>query len=51
MIVLGILLWLVGLLAGIGVLQTVGIILIVIGVILLLLGSAGTEIGGRRYWY
>jgi membrane-bound ClpP family serine protease len=51
MIVLGVVLLVVGLLAPIGILTTVGIVLIVAGAVLALLGSAGREIGGRRYWY
>jgi Family of unknown function (DUF6131) len=51
MIVLGIILLVIGLIAKIGILWTIGIILLVIGVILALLGVAGREIGGRRYWY
>jgi hypothetical protein len=51
MIVLGIILLVIGLIAKIGILWTIGIILVVIGVVLALLGVAGREIGGRRYWY
>ena len=28
-----------------------GIILLIVGVILSLLGSAGRPVGGRKYWY
>lgn len=51
MIVLGVILLIIGFLAGIPVLWTIGIILVVIGVILALLGMAGREFAGRRYWY
>ncbi len=51
MIVLGLILLLIGLLAGIPVLWTIGVILLVVGAVLALLGVAGREIGGRRYWY
>lgn len=51
MIVLGLVLLVVGWLVGIGLLETIGIILLVIGVILLVLGSVGHPVGGRRYWY
>jgi hypothetical protein len=51
MIVLGIILLVVGFLLGVPILWTIGIILVVIGVVLFLLGSAGREIGGRRHWY
>ena len=51
MIVLGIVLLLLGWLAGIGILTTLGLILIVIGVVLLVLGSVNRPVLGRRYWY
>jgi len=49
MIVLGVVLILIGWLVGIGVLETIGILLLVVGLILLLLGSTG-HYAGRR-WY
>jgi hypothetical protein len=51
MIVLGIVLLVVGLLAKVPILWTIGIVLVVIGAILALLGVAGREVGGRRHWY
>lgn len=51
MIVLGLILVILGWLLGIGILTTLGIILLVIGVILWLLGSMGRPIGGRRWYY
>jgi cell division protein FtsW (lipid II flippase) len=51
MIVLGIVLLIIGFVAGIPILWTLGIILVVVGAILALLGTAGREIGGRRHWY
>jgi cell division protein FtsW (lipid II flippase) len=50
-IILGVILLIIGFVAGIPVLWTIGIILVVIGAVLALLGVAGREIGGRRYWY
>jgi hypothetical protein len=50
MIILGIILLAVGFLLKIAILWTIGIIVLVIGLILLLLGFAGHEIGGRRHW-
>jgi hypothetical protein len=48
---LGVLLLLLGWLLGIGILTTLGIILLIIGVILAILGSAGRAVGGRpHYW-
>jgi uncharacterized membrane protein HdeD (DUF308 family) len=51
MIILGIILLVVGFIAKIPILWTIGIILLVIGVILLILGFAGREVGGRKHWY
>jgi len=51
MIVLGAILLILGIVLGIGLLSTIGIILLVIGAILWVLGAAGRPVGGRRYWY
>jgi hypothetical protein len=51
MIVFGVILLLIGWLTGIGILYTVGAILLVVGLVLLLLGSVGRGIGGRRWYY
>ena len=51
MIVLGLILLLVGWLAHIGILTTIGIILVVIGAVLFLLGATGRAVGGRKHWY
>lgn len=51
MIVLGIILLIIGLLAKIAVLWTIGIIVLVVGAILALLGTTGRAVGGRRHWY
>lgn len=51
MVILGVVLWVVGLVASIPILQTVGIILVVIGVILFVLGSMGRAVGGRKHYY
>jgi hypothetical protein len=50
-IILGVILLILGLIFGIGILWTIGIILIVVGVILWILGATGRAVGGRRYWY
>jgi len=50
-IVLGVILLVVGYLLGIQILWVLGIILVVVGVILLLLGTTGRAIGGRRHYY
>jgi len=51
MIILGIVLILIGWLAGIPILTTIGVILLVVGLILMLLGATGRAVGGRRHWY
>jgi len=50
MIILGVLLLIIGLVASIGILYTIGIILIVVGVILEVLSMMGRSVGGRRYY-
>ena len=51
MIILGVLLMLIGFIAKIPILWSVGIVVAVVGVILMLLGMAGREIGGRKHYY
>jgi hypothetical protein len=51
MIILGIVLLIIGFIAKIAILWSIGIILLVIGVILALLGSMGRAVGGRRHYY
>lgn len=51
MIILGLILLVVGYLLSIPILWTLGIILLVVGVVLLLLGSAGRAVGGRRHYF
>ena len=51
MIVLGVILLLIGLLAKISILTTIGIVLLVVGAVLFLLGATGRAIGGRKHWY
>jgi len=51
MIILGVLLMLIGFIAKIPILWSLGILLAVIGLVLMLLGMAGREIGGRRHYY
>jgi hypothetical protein len=50
-ILLGIILLVIGFVAHISILWTIGIVLLVIGAVLAVLGMAGREIGGRRHWY
>jgi hypothetical protein len=51
MITLGIVLILIALLAKVAVLETLGLILLVVGVVLFLLGSTGRAVGGRRHYW
>lgn len=51
MLILGLILTLIGWLTGIGILTTIGIILLVVGAVLMLLGSVNRPVFGRRYWY
>lgn len=51
MIILGIVLLLLGILLNVGILWTLGIILLIVGVVLYILGAMGRAVGGRsHYW-
>jgi hypothetical protein len=50
-IILGLILLVIGFVAHLSILWTIGIILLVIGVILALLGATGRAVGGRRHWF
>ena len=51
MIILGIVLLIVGFIAKVAILWTIGIILVVVGAVLVLLGSMGRAVGGRRHYF
>jgi len=51
MITLGVILLVIGFVASISILWTSGIVLVVAGLILALLGSAGRAVAGRRHYY
>jgi hypothetical protein len=51
MIILGLILLIVGFLAKIAIVWTIGIVVLVIGLILVLLGAAGRGVGGRRHYW
>jgi Family of unknown function (DUF6131) len=51
MIILGLVLFVIGLLANISILTTIGIIVAIIGLVLLVLGSVGRPVGGRRHYW
>jgi hypothetical protein len=51
MIILGVILLVIGFVAGISILWTIGIVLLVIGAILWVLGAMGHAVGGRRHYW
>ena len=51
MILLGVILLIIGFVAKIAIVWTIGIVVLVIGAILFLLGAVGREVGGRKHWY
>lgn len=51
MIILGVILLIIGFLAKVAILWTIGIVLVVIGLILALLGMMGRAVGGRAHYY
>lgn len=51
MIALGIILLIVGFVAKVSILWTLGVILLVVGAVLALMGRAGREVGGRKHWF
>jgi Family of unknown function (DUF6131) len=50
-IVLGVILLLLGLLLSIPILWAIGLVLVVVGAVLWIAGSAGRTVGGRRHYY
>lgn len=51
MIVLGIILLIAGLLFQMSLLWTIGLILLVVGLVLMVMGSAGHAVAGRRHYF
>ena len=51
MIILGIILLIIGFVVSIPILWTIGIIVLVAGLLLMLLGSTGRAVGGRRHYF
>ncbi len=51
MIIGGVLLLLLGALTGLSILYTLGVILIVVGVVLWILGAMGRMVGPRRHYW
>jgi len=50
-IILGIILVVLGYVLGVSILETVGVILLVVGAVLWILGSMGRPVGGRKVWF
>jgi hypothetical protein len=50
-LILGLVLLVIGYLANIGLLVTLGIILLIVGAVLWILGSMGRPVGGRRHYW
>jgi hypothetical protein len=50
-LILGLILLIIGWLAHIAILETIGIILIIIGAVLWVLGSTGRPLAGRRHYW
>jgi hypothetical protein len=50
-ITLGLVLLIIGFLAGIPVLWSIGMLLLIIGLVLWILGSVGRAVGGRKHYY
>jgi hypothetical protein len=51
MIVLGLILLIIGFIAKVAILWTIGIVLVLVGLVLAVLGSMGRAVGGRRHYY
>lgn len=51
MIVLGLVLLVIGWIAGISLLVTLGIIVLVVGLVLYVLGAVGRPVAGRRHYW
>ncbi len=51
MIILGILLLIIGFVTGIPIVWSIGVIVLVVGLILALLGALGHAVGGRRHYF
>jgi hypothetical protein len=50
-ILIGAILFIIGLIAGIYLLWVVGLLLLVVGVVMALLGRSGRPVGGRSHWF
>jgi hypothetical protein len=51
MIMLGVVLLIIGFVAQIAIVWSIGVIVLVVGLILMLLGALGHAVGGRRHYF
>ncbi|MGH3397072.1 MAG: DUF6131 family protein [Streptosporangiaceae bacterium] len=51
LIVLGVILLIIGFIAKVAIIWTLGIIAVIVGAILALLGAVGHAVGGRRHYF
>jgi hypothetical protein len=51
MIILGVILLVIGFIAGISILWTLGLIAVIVGAVLAVTGRAGHQLAGRSHWY
>ena len=51
MIIFGLILLLIGFVTGIAIVWTIGMIVLLVGLVLWLLGAMGHAVGGRRHYY
>jgi membrane-bound ClpP family serine protease len=51
LIILGAVLLIIGFIAKISILWTIGLVLIVVGAVLAILGGTGRRVGGRAHWF
>lgn len=51
MIILGIILLIIGFIAHLSILWTIGIIVLIIGAVLYVLGATGRAVGGRKHYW
>lgn len=51
MIILGVVLLIIGFVAGLSIIWTLGVIALIIGIVLAITGRSGHKLAGRSHWY
>lgn len=51
MVIFGLILLLIGFITGVTILWSIGMIVLIVGLVLWLLGALGHAVGGRRHYY